>query len=49
MIGIYDDTGDLHRAICYSDAYYGDLSSVIVLYKNTGKPIMLENFAIVSN
>lgn len=47
--GIYDETGDLHRAICYSDAYYGDLSSVIVLYKNTGKPIMLENFDIVSN
>lgn len=45
--GIYDDTGDLHRAICYSDAYYGDVSSVATLYKYTGKPIMFENFIVV--
>jgi len=44
--GIYDDTGDLHRAICYSDAYYGDPSSVVTLYKYTGKPIMIQNFNI---
>lgn len=44
--GIYDDTGELERAICYSDAYYGDASSVLTLYKYTGKPIMIENFNI---
>ena len=41
--GIYDDTADLHRAICWSDAYYGDMSSVLCLYKNTGKPTVLES------
>ena len=45
--GIYDDTGELERAICYSDAYYGDFSSVTYLYKYTGKPIMFENFSIL--
>lgn len=38
--GIYDDSSDLHRAITVSDAYYGDTSSVIELYKQTGKKIL---------
>ena len=42
--GIYDDSSDLHRAICWSDAYYGDYSSVIQLYKKTGKTILLQDF-----
>lgn len=41
--GIYDDTADLNRAIAVSDAYYGDRSSVVQLYKQTGKPIMLQD------
>ncbi|NEX01860.1 hypothetical protein SAMN04487829_1467 [Pseudobutyrivibrio sp. NOR37] len=41
--GIYDDTPDLDRAIAYSDAYYGDGSSVVELYSYTGKPIMLQD------
>ncbi|MDR2133398.1 MAG: hypothetical protein LBP30_08705, partial [Clostridiales Family XIII bacterium] len=41
--GIYDDTADLHRAIALSDAYYGDVSSVVALYLCTGKPMMLQN------
>ncbi|MCL2661935.1 MAG: hypothetical protein FWE83_01210 [Oscillospiraceae bacterium] len=41
--GIYDDTPDLHRAIAFSDAYYGDNSSVVILYQVTGKPIMISN------
>ena len=39
--GIYDDTSDLHRAIAWSDVYFGDASSVVQLYRGTGKPIML--------
>lgn len=39
--GIFDDTPDLHRAIAWSDAYYGDMSSVVTLYQVTGKPIMI--------
>ena len=46
-IGIYDDTGDLNRAICYSDAYYGDGSSVLTLYSYTDKPYLIENLGIV--
>ena len=42
--GIYDDTPDLHRAICWSDAYYGDASSVVALYLKTRKPLMLQDF-----
>ncbi|MDR1370521.1 MAG: hypothetical protein LBJ72_10440 [Dysgonamonadaceae bacterium] len=41
--GIYDDTADLHRAIAWSDAYYGDESSIVPLYQVTGKPVMLGN------
>ena len=41
--GIYDDTADLNRAIEISDAYYGDGSSVVQLYQQTGKPIMMQN------
>ena len=46
--GIYDDTGDLHRAIVWSNAYYGDGSSVIQLYRQTNKPIVLQIMDIVN-
>ncbi|MCL2578852.1 MAG: hypothetical protein FWE32_02355 [Oscillospiraceae bacterium] len=46
--GIYDDTADLHRAIVYSDAYYGDKSSVLLLYQVTGKPMMLQKYDCLS-
>ncbi|RED57593.1 hypothetical protein [Cohnella lupini] len=42
QIGIYDDTADLHRAIAISDAYYGDMGSLVSLYACTGKPIMVQ-------
>ena len=45
--GIYDDSADLDRAIVLSDAYYGDQSSVVQLYKSTGKPIMIQNAEII--
>ncbi len=47
--GIYDDTADLDRAIVCSDAYYGDMSSVVWLYRATGKPIMIEDYMICDN
>ena len=46
--GIYDDTPDLDRAIVFSDAYYGDGSSVVQLYQKTEKPIMIQNVKILS-
>lgn len=42
--GIYDDSEELYRAISFSDGYLGDWSSVVVLYKETGKPIMILNY-----
>lgn len=45
--GIYDDSADLDRAVVLSDAYYGDSSSVVQLYKRTGKPIMLQNVQVI--
>jgi len=42
-IGIYDDSANLDRAIVLSDAYYGDMSSVVELYKVTGKPIVIQD------
>jgi len=41
--GIYDDTADMDRAVVLSDAYYGDWSSIVHLYKKTGKPMMIQN------
>nr|WP_300868206.1 hypothetical protein [uncultured Acetatifactor sp.] len=41
--GIYDDSSDLDRAIIISDAYYGNESSVLHLFKKMSKPIMLQN------
>ena len=45
--GIFDDTADNDRPIIISDAYYGDWSSMVTLYKKTGKPIMIQNVDIL--
>lgn len=42
-IGILDESGDMYRGIVISDAYYGDWSSVVGVYRRTGKPILLAN------
>lgn len=44
--GIYDDSADMDRAVILSDAYYGDASSVVQVYKETGKPIMIQNVEV---
>lgn len=46
--GIYDDTPEMDMAIAISDAYYGDRSSVVAIYKETGKPIMIQNPEIIA-
>ena len=45
--GIYDDTSDMNRAIIISDAYYGDLSSIVQLYEKLEKPIMIQNTEVL--
>lgn len=47
--GIYDDTFDVHRAIAWMDAYYGDGGSVPVMCLVTGKPVMIGNVDVLSN
>ena len=41
--GIFDEGVDLEWAIAETDAYYGDSSSVVQLYKELKKPIMIQN------
>ncbi len=45
-IGIYDDTADMYPAIGLSDAYYGDWSSLVWLYRETGKPVMIQDVEV---
>ncbi|MDR2732784.1 MAG: hypothetical protein LBB36_06150 [Fibromonadaceae bacterium] len=45
--GIYDDSGDLNRAIAVSDMYYGDGSSVARLYEAAGKAVVGQGFGDV--
>ena len=40
--GIYDDSPDLYRAIAWCDAYYGDRSSVTMLFTAAQKPVMIQ-------
>lgn len=44
--GIYDNTSEMERAIVWSDAYYGDRSSMVELYEKTGKPLMIQNMEV---
>jgi hypothetical protein len=41
--GIFDDTPNLHRALAWTDAYYGDISSLVALYECTKKPLMIQS------
>jgi len=45
--GIYDDSAELDRAIVLSDAYYGDMSSVVELCKKKDMPVMVQNVFVV--
>ena len=47
--GIYDESGDLDCAIAWSDAYYGDGSSILFLYRITQKPIVETDFQIMGD
>jgi hypothetical protein len=47
--GIFDDTPDPDLGMVLSDAYYGDESSLVVTYRATGKPIMLQDMNIIDD
>ncbi len=40
--GIYDDTADMDRAVVLSDAYYGDMSSIVSLVVKLGKTVIIQ-------
>ncbi len=46
--GIFDNGFDLNWAIAETDAYYGDRSSVINLYKKVQKPVMIQDTFVKS-
>ena len=46
--GIFDESADMYRAISISDAYYGDWSSVVELYRKTLKPILIQNVNLLN-
>lgn len=43
-LGIFDDTEDGRRAIRLSDAYYGDMGDFFEQYRESAKPIMIQNY-----
>lgn len=45
--GIFDDTADFHRAVAISDGYYGDNSSVVKVFEEVKKPVMLQNIFVL--
>ena len=44
--GIFDETPDPNLAMVVSDGYYGDMSSLVTTYRETGKPILLQDVYI---
>ena len=46
-IGIYDDTGDVQRAVAMADAYFGDEGEVLELFKETKGLIMIQDYEIM--
>lgn len=44
--GIFDEGVDLEWAIAESDAYYGDKSSVVQLYREAKKPVLIQNILV---
>lgn len=38
---IFDDTPDMHRAMVWSDCFFGKYGSMLELYRHTGKPAVM--------
>ncbi len=45
--GIYDNSSDVDRAVVLSDAYYGDMSSVVQLCQKKGMPVMVQDVSVI--
>ena len=44
--GICDSSGDVHRAVAMADAYYGDDSGLLQLFRKRRKPVMLQDYEL---
>jgi len=44
--GIYDESGNIQRAVDLADGYFGDECELMELFKETGKPIMVQNYEL---
>lgn len=47
--GIFDESSDMNRALAISNAYYGDNSSLVRLFLNTGRLVMIQNVEIMND
>lgn len=45
--GIYDESPDPNLAMALSDGYYGDESSLVTIFRETGNPILLQDVYIL--
>lgn len=44
--GIYDDSGNYARAVVCTDVMYGDYGEIYELYRQSGKPVLIQDEAI---
>ena len=42
-VGILDETEDENLAVHFSDAYFGDASAMVRMFRSAGKPVMLQD------
>lgn len=45
-VGIYDESGDILRALNMSDAYYGDEGFLVTMFIKMNKPVMIQNYQV---
>lgn len=48
-VGIYDDTPELNRAIAWADAYYGDGSSLVKMFEEAGKKVLVQSVEVMED
>lgn len=46
---IYDDLGDMERAVVVRDVYYGDESSVVLLAEEKKKPVWIQFISLAED
>ena len=47
-LGIFDSSGDCHRAVTFADAYYGDTSSIYTFFEAIGKTVLIQDINLLT-